>query len=439
MSEQQAPPEAPPPARFEDFMSDQIRTSLKENPNMPSLNKDMPPGSQPPRPQVQDPGHDDRRPADRPEVNLPETTPEQAAKALLPDFSKLAFGQPIEKVSEDARRVTPETPAPKAPEAPEEFPTDFPGSATPQAQATWAKMRTSVQTLWKQNADITGKLKDAEAKLREFDGKTPMANDEFERLTTERDTLAKELKLTKLEATPEYQRAVAKPMQVVDDEIKRLATKYNVRVGQIREALVEPDRDKQADLLSRVADTFNDRDKIGLFKLSDDAREVLRRRNVLQQDVKQALDYIEAKRNADAEKAKAEKAVEWNGAQKQAWKQISNDVYLARPIEGNDAWNQSLNQTRELVANTDFNSLSQVDQAKVLVQAAVLPRALAVIHQLWNMYQTAASSLKRYQGVTPGAGGGAASGGETNGAAVPVGSEYSFIDAVEQKIRGVRH
>lgn len=422
---------APPPASFENFMSDQIGASLKENPKLPSLNKDVPPGSPEPPSSFQQP-----TPAQTTPV-IPETTPEQAAKVLLPDFSKLAFGQQAEKATkEDSRTaVTPDAAAAKPPE---EFPEKFPGTATPQAQDTWAKMRTSNQALWKQNAELTAKFKEAEEKLKEFEGKTPMASDEYEKLTTERDTLSKELRLVKLEATPEYKNAVSKPMGMVEDEIKRLGTKYGVNQHQIRSALSEPDRDKQGDLLSKVTDTFNDRDKLTLFKLADDTKEILRRRNVLQQDVKQALDYIEAKRTADAEKTKTERVSEWHGAQKKAWKVISDELYLARPLEGNDEWNKALEQTKALVANTDLETLDATDRAKVIVQAALLPRALIAINQLWNMYQEASVSLRRYQGVTPGAGGGHSSGGESNGAPPTADEGLSFIDAVESRISGAR-
>jgi ribosomal protein S20 len=224
----------------------------------------------------------------------------------------------------------------------------------------------------------------------------------------------------------------------VEDEIKRLGTKYNVNSHVIRSALTEADRDKQADLLSKVTDTFNDRDKLSLFKLADDAKEITRRRSVLQSDVKQALEYIEAKRSAEKEKTLTERKTEWNGAQKTAWKTISDTLYLARPLEDNDAWNQGLEQTKSMVASTNLDELTSVDRAKVLVQAALLPRAVMAIHQVWNMYQEAHKALQRYQGVTPGAGSGSSSGGETgNGAQLPNGSEehgMSFIDAIESKL-----
>lgn len=421
----EAPP--PPPASFENFMSDRIAATLKENPHIPSLNKDAAFESSP-APQQQPATGTEKAAA-----TLPETTSEQASKALLPDFSKLAFGQQVEKAA--VTTVTPDQSA--VTKTTEEFPEKFPGTATPQAQDTWAKMRTSNQALWKQNAELTAKLKEHEEKLKEFDGKTPMATDEYEKLTTEREELSKELRLVKLESTPEYQKAVAKPMTVVDDEIKRLGTKYSVNQHQIRSALTEPDRDKQADLLSKVTDTFNDRDKLTLFKLADDTKEILRRRSVLQSDVKQALDYIEAKRTAEAERTKTERVTEWQGAQKKAWKVIGDELYLARPLEGNDEWNSGLEQTKKLVAGTDLDSLDTTDRAKVLVQAALLPRALIAINQLWNMYQEANVALKRYQGVTPGAGGGHSSGGESNGAP-PTDEGLSFIDAVESRISGRR-
>lgn len=433
-----AAPPAPPPPNFESFLSDQIGASLKENPKMVALNKDLPPGEQPSQSPPQ--------PQDRQQTpQLPETTPDQS-KALLPDFSQLAFGAPAEKQSAEERRD--HTPAAQGTPAkpPEEFPEKFPGSATPQAQDTWGKMRTSVQSLWKQNAELTAKLKEKEERLKEFDGKTPMASDEYEKLTQERETLSKELRLVKLEATPEYQKAVQRPMGVVEDEIKRLGTKYSVNQHQIRSALLEADRDKQADLLSKVTDTFNDRDKLTLFKLADDAKEISRRRNILQNDVKQALDYIEAKRAAEAEKTKTEKKSEWEGSQKKAWKSISDTLYLARPLEGNEEWNKGLEDTRKMVASTNLDELPAVDRAKVMVQAALLPRAVMAIHQLWNLYQEANSALKRYQGVTPGAGGGSSSGGEAFGGEngngrLPSGSEesgMSFIDAIEARISGTR-
>jgi hypothetical protein len=413
---------ATPPPAFENFLSDSIGASLKENPKMPSLNKDVPPGQESSVPE---------QPAEHAEKTKPETSP------LLPDFSKLAFGQPIEKATEAERKA--DLTSKKEVVPPEEFPEKFPGSATAQAQETWAKMRTNVQTLYKQNSELTAKIKEHEEKLKEFDGKTPMASDEYERLTGERDTLVKELRLVKLEATPEYQKAVAKPLGVVEAEIKRLGTKYSISQSQIRSALTESDRDKQGDLLSKVTDTFNDRDKLTLFKLADDSKEILRRRSVLQQDVKQALEYIETKRAADQERTQTERKTEWNGAQKKAWKTISDTLYLARPLDGNDEWNAGLEQTKALVASTDLDALEPVDRAKVLVQAALLPRAMAAINQLWGMYQQANGALKRYQGVTPGAGGGSSSGGETaNGAAESKEDGMSFIDAIESKIRGSR-
>ena len=438
MSEQAAPPAAPPPPNFESFLSDQIGASLKENPKMVALNKDLPPGETAQQPQPQD-----RQQHEAPKI--PETTPDQS-KVLLPDFSQLAFGTQAEKqTADDQRDHTPAAQGTPAVKPPEEFPEKL-ASGTPQAQDAWARMRTSNQALFKQNAELTAKLKEHEERLKEFDGKTPMASDEYDKLTQERETLTKELRLVKLEATPEYQKAVQRPMGVVEDEIKRLGTKYSVNTFQIRSAINEPDRDKQADLLSKVTDTFNDRDRLTLFKLADDAKEINRRRGVLQSDVKQALDYIEAKRAAEAEKSKSEKKAEWDGSQKKAWKEISNTLYLARPLEGNEDWNKGLEDTRKMVASTDLEALPAVDRAKVLVQAALLPRAVIAIHQLWNMYQEANSALKRYQGVTPGAGGGSSSGGEAFGGQsgnghLPAGSEesgMSFIDAIESRISGTR-
>ena len=113
--------------------------------------------------------------------------------------------------------------------------------------------------------------------------------------------MVQELRLSKLEATPEYKKAVTQPWEAIEHEVKRLSTKYSLNEHQVRRAITESDPDKQSEMLGSVTETFNDRDNLNLFKIADAAVEVAKKRQVLHNDVKQALDYIEAKRNQEAE------------------------------------------------------------------------------------------------------------------------------------------
>jgi alpha-D-ribose 1-methylphosphonate 5-triphosphate synthase subunit PhnG len=441
MSETAEPPVKEPPAqRFEDFMSDSIGAALKENPKMPAVGEPQKPEAeatpQEPKPDVSE------LKLDKPGPKADEKPAETDKNQLLPDFSKLAFGQEIAaKLPAPATSTKPELQ--KQPEipSPEQFPEKLPGKTTPQVEQAFQSMRKSNKALWDQNAELTAKFKEAEAKLKEtqsklleFDGKTPMATEEFDRLTNERDTLNQELRLAKLEATPEYKAAVSRPLEQISGEISRLSHKYSLNEHQVRRAITEGDPDKQSELLAQVTETFNDRDKLNLFKVADAAIEISRKRDLLHKDVKQALDYIEAKRTAETEAKTAATKSEWNSALSKAWDVIGEALYLARPLPGNDAWNNSLNDSKALVAKSDLATMTSVDRAKVLVQAALLPRACGVMVQLWNMYNEAATALKRYQGVTPGAGSGS-SGVGTEPGAPAVSDETSFIDAIEHKMR----
>jgi len=435
MSETAEPPvKAPEPQRFEDFMSDSIGAALKENPRMPAIE-----GPKSETVEGGTPAAVSSEPkSDKTELKSDQKQAEPVKDALLPDFSKLAFGQEIATklpAIPDGKEKQPEIPAP------EQFPEKLPGKVTPQVEQAFTSMRKSNKALWDQNAELTTKFKEAEAQLKaaqekllEFDGKTPMATDEFNRLTNERDTLNQELRLSKLEATPEYKAAVTRPLEQINGEINRLSSKYSLNDHHVRRAITESDPDKQSELLAQVTETFNDRDKLNLFKVADAAAEIARKRDVLHKDVKQALDYIEAKRSADTEAKNAAVKSEWGKALNKAWESVGESLYLARPIQGNDGWNSSLNDSKQLVAKTDFSSMDPVDRAKVLVQAALLPRACVAISQLWNMYNEATTALKRYQGVTPGAGGGN-SGAGTEAIAPRVSDETSFIDAIEAKMK----
>lgn len=437
----------PPPAQspsqpqssFESFLSDSIGAALKENPRMPTLQKDAP-GDE-----ASDNGQnlaDNQQtsvenrgtPADNGE-KLADSQPTQVSEnPLIPDFSKLAFGKDIA-----VKIPTPTEPADKTAEilSPEQFPEKFPGKATQQVQDAWASMRKNAKALYDQNNDLAGRLKEANERLKEFDGKTPMARDEYDRITGERDDLVKELRLSKLEATPEYKKAVTLPWKSIEDQMKRFAAKYGVHEHQIQRAITESDPDKQSEMLAKVTETFNDRDKLTLFKVADSAIEVARKREVLHKDVKQALDYIEAKRNADNEVQVATAKQEWSSSLSKAWGTVGESLYLAREQEGNEDWNSGLREAKQLVASTDISKLSKTEIAQIMVQAAILPRACAAISQLWQMYAQANTALKRYQGARPGAGSGS-SGVGTEPVMPASGDELGFVDAIEARVGGRR-
>lgn len=407
-------------------MSESIATALKENPEMPSLEKDRGSETAAKSPEITP------KPAET--TVKPTETPSTEPPSLLPDFSKLAFGQEIATKLTELKEQPPEKAVPET-SAQEQFPEKLPGKVTPQVEQAFGSMRKANKALFDQNATLTTQVKELQDKLKEFDGKLPMDKGEFERLSTERETLVQDLRLVKLEATPEYKAAITRPLEQIEGEIKRLAVKYSVNELGIRKALAEPDPDKQSELLGQITETFNDRDKLNLFKVADATLEIVQKKNILHQDVQQALKYIDSKRAADAEaKAEATK-IDWNRSLIKAWDAVGEAVYLARPMDGNEQWNTSLKEAKDLVAKTNLLALDSVDQAKVMVQAAMLPRACLVIQQLWNMYAEAAKTVQRYQGVKPAAGGGNSSGGS----AIPepkVPDETSFIDAIEARIKG---
>jgi transposase-like protein len=425
----QEPPKAPaepPPSRFEDFMSESIGTALKENPNMPSTEKEragMPQES---------------APAPEAPPVAPPTEDKTAGALEAPDFSQLAFGKEIaEKVAEGKAHLpattTPETKveAITPPATPE-----LTGKVTPQVEQAFGSMRKANKALFEQNATLTTELNAAKERLKEFEGKMPMDKDEFGRLSAEREALIQDLRLVKLEATPEYKAAITRPMEQIEGELHRLAGKYSINEHQMRRAITEADPDKQSELLGQVTETFNDRDKLNLFKIADASLEIASKKTILLKDVQQALKYIETKHTAETEARNELTRTEWGHSLGKAWEAVGEALYLARPMDGNEQWNNSLKEMKDLVAKTDLAALQPIDRAKVMVQAALLPRACMVIQQLWNMYAEANKVVQRYRGVTPAAGGGnSGAGTEIQQPKMP--DETSFVDAIEARIKGV--
>lgn len=425
---QEPPPKAQEPSRFEDFMSDSIGAALKENPNLPATEKER--GAAPAALQE-----------GTPELKIePAPVSDKAPAALeAPDFSKLAFGQEIaEKVAEGKAHLPAATTTETRERPVEPVTPELPGKVTPQVEQAFGSMRKANKALFEQNATLTTELNQIKEKLKEFEGKMPMDKEEFGRMNSERETLIQDLRLVKLEATPEYKAAISKPMEQIDGEIRRLSAKYSVNEHQIRRAMTEADPDRQSEQLGQITETFNDRDKLNLFKIADASLEIAHKKNILLKDVQQALSYIETKNSAEAQARQEATRTEWTHSLGKAWDAVGEALYLARPMDGNEQWNNSLKEAKELVSKTDLQALTPVDRAKVMVQAALLPRACMVIQQLWNMYAEAAKVAQRYRGVTPAAGGGG-SGVGTEPQQPKMPDETSFVDAIEARIKGGVH
>src|SRR5215831_10924198 len=164
----------PQESRFEDFMSDSIGAALKENPRMPAI--DEMDGKEPP-PEPEQPAEVAAEPAAQ------ETPLEQSP--LIPDFGKLAFG---EKISVPAPATPQEVEKKTVSEipTPDQLPDKLPGKATPQVEQAFESMRKANKALFSQNATLTTQLKELQARVKDFEGKTPMDKDEFTRITNER-------------------------------------------------------------------------------------------------------------------------------------------------------------------------------------------------------------------------------------------------------------
>ena len=309
-------------------------------------------------------------------------------------------------------KPTTEEPATE-PEKPAEVPDEPPPpGSSPAAQKRWAEMRQDVK--WRKEhepklQELTKELEDLRAKVTQDPAATAQRDEELKTLQRERDEYLEEIRVARVEASPEFKQHVAAPMAAIDESAKALAKKYEVSERDVIAALRESDPDKQSDMLAELATNFNERDKVRLFNMGDQRLALEQNANYIRSNAKIALESLEKSKAAQvaAEQKKTEE--EWTGALDTVSKDFRSNLPLLQPIEGQEEWNKGIEEIDRNVRQIRVTKLDPAQQAKLAYQALVLPRALTVLQQVVLENQNLKTRLGQVRKIVPGAGGGSPS------------------------------
>jgi hypothetical protein len=331
-------------------------------------------------------------------------------------------------------RIQPKT-EPSTTDAPVEEAT--PDSTSQPAQTAFAK--------------LTKELREAKTKLKEFEGKVSDRTDaveqkggdaqsdtqltelqaKLEKFQAERDELESELRVSKIESTREFKTAISEPTKAVVKAISDIAKSYEVRPSTILEAVEETDGVKRRTLLKELTGDMDAADALSVRMKVDELIQLNGKREELIKDSKTALAALNlaeeesertdrSKYDADAKKAFGE-----------VWGTFQEELPILKKIEGNDSWNQTLDQLRANAEKLDAEPLDHRQRAALTYQAVTLPLVVQVfkdyVSKTNNEMQSLRDNLSEYRKATPGVGT-----GQTLSKSEKLDRGLSFLDALEK-------
>lgn len=262
---------------------------------------------------------------------------------------------------------------------------------------------------------MNAKLKEMRAQLKEAQKKSQAApestqlTEEVARLKAQLDegrqaveNYEKELFVTRLEATQRYQEAVAKPMDKIRTEVQGLAEKYSVDSRALVEALAEPDARKRNERLSELGGEMIEADRIDLYNYGREYAKLESNRQLLTQQSKEALEYIQNMEKTQKEAMTKAQRAEFDTSLNTHWENFQKDLPILRPIEGNAEWNAHIESIITAAKALDIDALPQAQRAAMALQALSMPHAVSVVKLYAQENAALKARLKQYESIEPG-------------------------------------
>jgi hypothetical protein len=350
------------------------------------------------------------------------------------------IAKPVEAAKTDAssttnpldiltRRMTGQEEVTKTEAVSDELDIKAPENLKPEAQTAWAR--------------LTKDLREARTKLKEMEGKVSDAptnsveqidlQNQLNTLKQERDEYENELKFSRLESTKEYKQAVTEPLNGIQKEVSDISKLYEgVDPRNIYAAMVEPDPAKRRALLKEATSAFDPVDSLAIRSKAEELQKVFERREVLTKDVNTVLQMIQAEEQKEATAFQQRMETEVKTAYDSEWQNLQKENALLRPIEGNEAWNSTLNSIQQQAMQIENTELDPRAKAKLTFNAAAMPVVMNVFKDYVAKTQTRISELekltKELRSTIPSSGG-------AKGGGVEVPSDVSFVEALERGMK----
>jgi hypothetical protein len=304
-----------------------------------------------------------------------------------------------------------------------------PENLKPEAQTAWARLTKDLR-------DARSKLKDLETKMSDTSNTSvEQANlqSQLDTLKSERDEYENELKFSRLESTREYKQAVTEPLTSLQKEVADIAALYeNIDPRNLYVAMAESDPAKRRALLKEATSAFDPVDSLAVRTKAEELHKVFARRDILTKDVNTVLQLIESEEKQQQEAFQKRTQAEIQTAYQSEWENMQKENALLRPIEGNEQWNNTIQNIQKQALDIENTELDSRSKARLTFNAAAMPVVMNVFQDYVSKTQSRISELeqlaKDLRSSLPSSGG-------SKESAVDVPADLGFLDALERGLK----
>tara|TARA_R100000152_G_scaffold20375_1_gene13915 strand:- start:705 stop:1910 length:1206 start_codon:yes stop_codon:yes gene_type:complete len=307
---------------------------------------------------------------------------------------------PVE-VSEGEESVS-ATPEPETSEVTGEEPTakdsdlaaDFPeaaaleGTLDDKAVAKWGELRSELAEARAKAAELEANLDSTTAQVA--------ASELEEQLSDARNQIQeyeKQLSVSRVEQSAEYKQVVTEPLQSIMDSAEALATRNELDVNSVFDALAETQNiDRQNRILEDLTAEMGDRDKMMLYRMVDDAAVIFTKDAQLKHHAAEAAAEIEQQESVWEQEALKQHAVETRSSINKVFDKLESVL---------PDFSEDMGDLRTKALSDDFLELGVDHQAYALSAGTMLPPMVKALRTKEAKIAELEKQLSSYQKATP--------------------------------------
>lgn len=291
---------------------------------------------------------------------------------------------------------------------------------TPEAARRFKELKSELKTTKQLLQEREQALIERENRLKELDA---IANNpEYEQLRSKIEEYEHKLLVSDLESSPAYQDLVQKPLAELVDETYLLADKYSIDGDALIDSIALDDEAAQESALDDLLIGVTDRDKFRVYKIIDEIKPILHRRQVLRENAQEAIREAQELQNLREQQYLAERAQKRAETASQVAERLRSKLTFLEGVEGVD-----LRSLTKEAAEFDPLVADDVTSSYQVMTSKLFPKLAKQYLMLQREVDSLTDKLAEYDNAKPKVGSGSPI---AAGAVMPDGA--SFLDSVSR-------
>ena len=299
----------------------------------------------------------------------------------------------------------------------DEFPENIDGDE--KEVAKWGELRSELYAARDENAELKERLESIQSG----------SDSELGDLRTEVETLRKELSISKVESTPEYEQMVTRPVEAILDRAEAIAKAHDISGEALVDAITDTNIARQSQALNDLIETLPERERAVIYRMADDMSAIYSTEAQLRDNAATALEEAEELARERSAKEARVAAQKYKAAVDKVIPILSDRL----PKEFVD-----VEALAKEVKDTDLSKSSLEAQSYSIAAGHVLPKIVAELQSAQKEILKLQKRIASKNETTPTAKTGAKPTPKkqttTQTPKSDIGDDVGFLDAIDQQI-----